>query len=55
MMSSLIVILGIIKVDHEVGVLAMVDVDCNETSLDICIIIFTDAVLDFCHEGAYRC
>lgn len=52
-MSSLIVIIGIIKVHHKVGVLSRVDVDCNETSLDNCI-KFMDAILDFCNKGAYR-
>ena len=44
-MSRLIVIIGIIEVDHKIGVLAAIYIDRDETSLIICTLVM-EAILD---------
>lgn len=51
--SSLILIIGIIEINHKIGVLAGVDIDCDKTSLIVCI-VFMETILDLCGKGAYR-
>ena len=52
-MSSLIVIISIIEVDHKIRVLFAVDIDCDKAGLIICL-IFMKAILDFYGKSAYR-
>ena len=51
-MSSLIVIIGMIEVDHKLRVLFAVDIDCDRTGLSICL-IFMQVTLEVYGKGTY--